>query len=194
MWTPRRIIKYLVLLFCGFMALKPILPIGDYSRGMATGMLMIFFGIVFILFYLIALVRNIDRLTNKLDQFDWPLSAIFCLFILLFLLINNADEGKFWTSPILKSEITNSDIPSHGGVIILYKNGTFSAIRSYVDFSETYQGNYYIKNNKLYLERPELPDLTEKIISTKYEIDSLRMKLTPCQKGYNTLDISFIKK
>lgn len=167
---------------------------GDYSRGMLTGMSMVLFGSVFILVYLIALVRNIDRFANKLERFDWPFSAIFCLFILLFLLINNADEGKFWTSPILKSEITDNDIPSHGGKIILYGNNSFTAIRSYVDFSEAYQGNYRLAHDTLYLERAELPELTENIIYTTYTIDSIEMKLIPCKQGYNELIINFKRK
>lgn len=194
MWSTRRIIKYVILLFCGFMALKPILPIGDYSSGMATGMLMILFGSILVFIYFIAFIRNIERVYNGKDRFDWMLTAIFCTFILLFFMVRNADEGKFWTHPVLKSEITSNDIPSHGGEIILYENNSFAAVRTYVDFSEVYQGNYTVSHDTLYLDRPDLPKFTENIISTTYTIDSTAAQLTPCKKGYNTLHIHFIEK
>ncbi|MBC8882424.1 hypothetical protein H9X57_00295 [Flavobacterium piscinae] len=57
------------------------------------------------------------------------------------------------------------------------------------DFSCTYQGDYRISNDTLYLDRNELESLTENIFTTKYSINKKDSLLQPIKKGFEVINI-----
>ena len=100
-------------------------------------------------------------------------------------------DKKFWTD---KSLIGFLEIEgtSKSGTLVLFKNGTFGASHHHADYSCTYQGNYKIIDNQLFLKRTDLTELTDKVFTTEYLINRKDSILQPMKNGFMKIEISEI--
>ncbi|KOS05072.1 hypothetical protein AM493_02750 [Flavobacterium akiainvivens] len=174
---------YFFLVLFAALALANLIPIGDYSSGMANGLLMLLFSALFIVSFLIVIVINIYKKT----RFDWIPVGIFGVFALFFTLTIQSEGGKFWTSVVLEANTDNQHNP-HDGRLVLYENHSFTGTEVFTDFSMSYSGNYRINNDTLYLDREDLPEKTGGLLTTKYYIDS-KNRLIPADTLYKPLII-----
>lgn len=172
---------YFFLVLFAALALANLIPIGDYSRGMASGLLMLFFTALFIVLFLVVIVINIYNKTG----FDWIPVGIFSVFAVLFVLAIQSEDGKFWTSVVLEADTGYRRCP-HNGSLTLYKNHSFTGTEVFADFVMCYSGNYRISNDTLYLNREDLPEKTGALLTTRYYFDR-KNRLIPADTRYKPL-------
>lgn len=183
----KELIKYLCLLIPGLLALYIWLPIGDYSSGIAHGLGFVFFELLFLLIFIIIIVTQIVR--AKKIKFDYTPVIIFLIQGLLVYFSFTMEGRKFWTWQILAAETENEVSLPKIGRLTLYKNKSFSATRVQTDYSNTYQGNYTISNDTLYLHRKDLPKITEGLFTTIYLINQKDKTITPPEGNFLNLRI-----
>lgn len=181
----KALIKHLCFLIPGLLALYILLPIGDYSFGMAHAFGFVFFELLFLLVFIVIIVKQIAKV--KKVKFDYIPIGIFLLQSLLLCLSFTSKDRKFWTVPIITAEIDSENI--HGGSLTLYKNNSFNATQGFADFTHSYQGNYIISNDTLYLEREDLPQITEGLFTTIYLINQKDKTITPPEGNFLNLRI-----
>ena len=182
----KKIIKYLSLLIPGLLALYILLPIGDCSSGIAHGLGFVFFELIFILIFIVIIIIQIVKAKNI--KFDYiPIGIFFIQSLLLYLSFTSKDR-KFWTVPVITAKIDDKNI-HRSSSLTLYKNNSFNAKHRFVDFSHSYQGSYTISNDTLYLEREDLPQITEGLFTTIYLINQKDKTITPIDRNFLNLRI-----
>jgi len=181
------VIKYSVLLTLGVLILWIIIPFGDYTAGLLTALFTILLVAIFMFFFFIITIGNVIKVYKIKQKFDFiPLyiTAIFSIFIVF---IFTSDNKKFWTTVVITSEI--ADPNSNGGSLTLYKNNSFKVVQLYTDYSETYQGNYTIKNDTLFLDRKNLSAITDSLFTITYIWKVNDSTLIPLNKKFSTLKV-----
>lgn len=169
------------------LTLYQILPIGDYCSGLVQALLMILFCGLSILSFIIFTIIDITRLIRKKIKFDFTPLIILTSFFLVFFIFINSESDKFWTKTVLTGQIDEGDL--RAAHIQLYSNNTFSASISYVDWSCTYQGDYKINNDTLFLKRDDLSELTNNVFDTKYKFSDQDSLLIPVDKKFKMVKI-----
>ncbi|KGO91268.1 hypothetical protein [Flavobacterium subsaxonicum] len=184
----KKLIKYGTLFLIGTLLLYNILPMGDYGRGMGSGLALVLFGSILILAFIIVALRFGIALYRGQKDYDFiPLLIIACYLLIAWIALA-ADGHKFWTNKVLGANIENQH--TSGGSLTLYKNNSFAATRLYADFSETFQGNYTIVNDTLYLERDNLSKITDSLFTTQYFISKKDSTLFAKGTGFDNLKIA----
>jgi len=179
--------KYLILIIFGVLTLNIFLPIGDYCRGIVTGVGFIFFGSIFILSFLIFLMINLYQVYKKKKKIDFVLIIIFLFFISATTILLNLENKKFWSHIVMEGIVLDDNFNS--GKIILYKNGTFAATHRRIDYSCTYQGNYDLKNDILVLRRENLSELTTYLFTNEYILSKKDSIFQPIDGNYALIQI-----
>ncbi len=136
------------------------------------------------------IITIIDVIRNKKtkQKFDFiPLVLTLTIGMSYFLILEQ-DESKFWTERILTGWIEVEPTPK-SGQLRLYKNGTFAAILHNADYSRTFQGGYELNDNRLRLNRVDLPEVTQKVFTTEYDDNDKNKTLNPTDKSYGIIEI-----
>jgi hypothetical protein len=187
-----KITKYGLLITLALLTLYQILPIGDYCSGIVQALLMFIFGGILILSFIIFTVIDASRLIRKKIKYDFIPLIIITLFFSVFFIFINSEIDKFWTKTTLTGQIDEGDL--RAAQIQLYSNNTFAVRISYIDWSCTYQGDYKISNDTLFLMRDDLMKLTNNVFDSKYKFsyqDSLlipvdrKCKMIKTKTGHN---------
>ena len=182
------------MIVLALLTLYQIMPIGDYSSGLEKIFLLIILGGLLILSFIVFVIVDIVRFIKMKRKFDFVPLIIITLFLTVFLIFNNSKTDKFWTKTILTGQIVEGDL--RAAQIQLYRNNTFAIRISYVDWCFTYQGDYTIKKDTLFLNRDDINKLTNNEFDTKYTFsyrDSLlipinkKCKMIKIKTGHNTL-------
>lgn len=160
------------------------LPVGDYCKGLINYLRSLFLiGLLLLSVFIFTYLSLTYRRYKSCDFF--PLLIALTFGILWYILLNQT-EKKFWTQKTLVGKVHIEWIRKHG-TLKLFKNGSFAATRHHADYSCTFQGNYTIHDKILTLNRTELVTLTDSIFTTTYTIsDSV---LTPKVNGFKTIRI-----
>jgi hypothetical protein len=185
--TLRRALKYALLLCIGTFMLLNIVPMGDYGRGMASGILFIFLAGLLLLAYVITTISNAVGTYKKKYKFDFIPTLIIIFFVIITALQFTADGNKFWTTQILQASANNPKIS--GCTLVLYKDNSFAVTELHSDFSKTYQGNYHIKQDTLYLDRQDLTMVSDGMFAAQYFISKKDSTLYPVGKNFDNLKI-----
>jgi len=184
----KKLLKYGILSFFGLAMTYQFIPIGDYCRGLATGLNFIFFAGLLILTFIIITISNLIKVYKKKEKFDFiPLILILCLGIFIYSIIG-LENDKFWTKRTLIG-IIKVDGSTKRGTLKLYENGSFGATYHNVDYSCTFQGNYEMNKNKLKLKRADINKLTENVFATEYIIDRKDSILKPINTDLKLIKI-----
>ncbi len=190
-----RINKYGLLITLALLTLYQIMPIGDYCSGLVQALLMMIFGGLLILSFIVFTIIDITRLIRKKIKFDFAPLIIITLFVSVFFIFINSENDKFWTKTTLTGQIDEGDL--RAAQIQLYSNNTFAIRISYIDWNCTYQGDYKINNDTLFLKRDDLTELTNNEFDSKYKFsyrDSLlipvdkKCKMIKIKTGHNRVD------
>jgi hypothetical protein len=180
-------ILYGILIVLGVFLLIQIIPIGDYCGGLMNFLISIVILVLIMLIVLITSIIEIYRYIKNKTKFDFIPIIISFSILIIFYLIMETESDKFWTSEKLNGITISTAAKS--GTLKLYNNGSFAAKYNQADFSCTYQGDYRISNDTLYLDRNELESLTENIFTTKYSINKKDSLLQPIKKGFEVINI-----
>lgn len=183
----KRIIRYSVLIFLGVFLLLQIIPVGDYCGGLMNFLISTLIIIFIIIFTTIISIIDAYRYIKIKSKFDFIPLIITFSFLIIYFFVLQFETDKFWTSEKLNGVTFSKAAKS--GTLKLYTNGSFAAKYNQADFSCTYQGDYRISNDTLYLERKELESLTENIFTTKYSINKNDSLLQPIKKGFEVINI-----
>lgn len=169
------------------LTLYQILPIGDYCSGLVQALLMIIFGGLLILSFIVFTIVDVVRLIRKKIRFDFLPLIIITVFFSVFFIFINSETDKFWTKTTLTGQTDEGDL--RAAQIQLYSNNSFSVRISYVDWSCTYQGDYKINNDTLFLKRDDLTELTNNVFDTKYKFSYQDSLLIPIDKKCKKIKI-----
>lgn len=165
--------------------LYPSIPIGDYCRGLANGVITFFLGVVLILFNVIIYIIYIFRYfkTKKtIDIIPLVLTIIFMISCFYFIKLN---DKKSWTKEVYRGYINvEKEIHNSDNRLILYKNNSFAITRYHIDYSCTYQGSYELQNGYLRLKRNDLSEITKNLFFTEYKLNSIDSTFYPTNKEY----------
>lgn len=177
--------KYCILIIFSILTLYQIFPFGDYCSGLVQLILMVIFGGLFLLSFLIFTVIDIIRFKRRRKKFDYIPAFILVFFLFISYIFLTSENEKFWTKLALTGQIDVGDLRS--AKIKLYQNNTFSVRVSYVDFSCIYQGKYKVENDTLTLLRKDLPELTNNLFTTKYEYSYQDHLLVPVDTTFEKI-------
>ena len=180
----KKIIKYGLLILFSLGFLYQLIPIGDYSSGLLN-----VFGFLLFLFLLVILIITfliIDiRKTKKVDTFFTMISVSTITLLLYFFTTGNY---IFWKNKVYEYSLLNE---SKIIKLRLYDNNSFSLTLFGADYSDTYQGNYKIDNNVLYIERKDVKELSNNLITNEYKIiDNFKKELIPVEIEFQKLKLS----
>ena len=184
-------IPYIIPLFLGIGLIFQIIPFGDYSEGLLTGLFIVFFGGLLIIYFVTYAIYQIWRKNKKKKTPHFFPLIISALFLIIFYSLTQVEEKKFWTSKFLIANIykkSSTKTPKEAN-LTLYRNGSFAVSLIYADYSSTYQGRFEIKRDTLKLKRKNLPDLTNSLICSKYLIDKTQNKIIPLINHFDDLEI-----
>lgn len=178
----RNAIKYLILVFLGFLTLKKNIHFGDYCSGMPDGIQWIFFCLLFIIAVIILIIKN---------KYD---SKIYLIVVIIVIL-------NFTTKPTIDffsnkniTLIGNLNNQNRSRIITLFENKTFEIKIRSIEWSCFYKGNYEIVNDLLILKKENFIEETDSLFTYKYKIDLKNKVLIPLEKRFNTITIESINK
>lgn len=146
-----------------------------------------FFGADSILSFIVFTIVDVARLIRKKIRFDFLPLIIITVFLSVFFILINSETDKFWTKTTLTGQTDEGDLRK--AQIQLYSNNSFSVRISYVDWSCTYQGDYKINNDTLFLKRDDLTELTNSVFDTKYKFSYQDSLLIPINKKCKMIKI-----
>jgi len=175
-----------VLFLIAVLMVCTVLPVGDYSSGIVHALWLVLLGGIFLIVFLIAISESFYSLLKKKERFNFtPLVLLTVLSLVVYLSVFT-DNNKFWTLKILEAEIQNSQ--AYGGSLTLYNNQSFAAAVRSAEYSKTFQSDYKMNGDTLYLEREDLIAVTDSLFTTSY----LRVNDTlfvPLAHGFDSLSI-----
>ena len=155
-----KLLKRGLVILLGIIPIYILLPIGDYRSGMASALSSLFFEAIFVLTSLIVIITY--AIKKKI-----AVTALITLFILtsFYIFLLNLEDDKFWTTKKLEAFTYKGLIRAN---LRLYDNKTFTASVWGVENGYSFQGNFNISNDTLYLMREDLPKLTHDYITNTY--------------------------
>lgn len=176
----RKRIKYGILSILLILGLCLNIHFGDYCDGMGKGLLFAFLSIIFIICFLIIEIRDLFKLVDKGEKFDFIPLYLFITFILLngFLIV--ANQNKFWKKIKYEGVIGNY---SSRASILFFENNSFEATYSYVENRCTFVGKYHFEKNMLILEDDKIEIKTDSSLTKRYLLISDSI-LQPIDKKY----------
>ena len=184
-----KILKYLPLIFIGFIGINHNMS----ETGCISGMGIIFFIIILTSFYfiylIILLIINIYKIFKNKANFDF-VPIIITLFLLFLIWLTSQDFLKSKT--LLSARISNVSEVSRLQIILNLKSNS----KCYIFFSYGGEGckysyNYTIKNDSLEIEK-SIINQSDSVLTNRYYIDRKQQKLIPItksQKKYLSFDI-----
>ncbi|CAM3951892.1 MULTISPECIES: hypothetical protein [Flavobacterium] len=179
-------LKYLILTLIGLLWLKIFFPFGDYCSGLLDGLMMLFFGGIFTLLFIILFFVNIFHVNKQNRKFDYILVLIFLFFSFFFFIMINLKQDKFWTRIIWEGDMDvnkNYDI----GNLKLYKNNTFEAIYEEGCYKCVAVGDFKMKHDTLYLLRKDIVQKTDSVFTDKYLFNKNKTRLLSIQNSFISL-------
>ena len=183
------IVKYGILSLIGIYLILQFLPIGDYCSCIGNFLSSLFLiGLLIIIVFILA-IRNLIRIKKKKEKFDFIPLIITLFFGIMWCLLVDMIDKKFWTEKSLVAFVEMEGTPN-SGTLVLFENGSFGASYHRADYSCTYQGNYKIIDNQLTLNRTNLSELTHKVFTTEYLINRKDSILKPMKDGFREIKIS----
>lgn len=182
-----RIIKYGLLTGLTILTFYQNCPFGDYCSGLVEALSFVILGGLFLISFLIFITIDLIKTFKKKRKFDFLTFIILTVFLVGNSLLLDNEKDKFWTDKELVGKVEVGDL--RAAQIVLYTNQTFSVWTSYVDWSCTYSGRYYIQENILRLERDDLEEVTNNVFTNKYEILKSDSLLIPLKSGIEKIRI-----
>jgi hypothetical protein len=163
-------VKYIIaiaLVLVGCMMLRTQLIIGDDCKSMLSGLLFLFWGIMYFVIFLLGIL------------YAKSMATLFkvTVFVSLGLLIV-PPIAKNINGPLLLSAKSKNK-----SFLDLRKNGQFTAAIGFVDASCYYQGTYRFEGDSLFLLRDNLPELTDSLFCEAYFFEREQNLLRPIGKG-----------
>ena len=187
--TERKKIKYGTLLVLGLIILSLNIHFGDFCEGMAKGLLFVLLSAIFILCFLIIELRDLYKLINKKEKFDFiPLSFLVILIASSWFFIV-ANENKFWREIKYEGVIENGNARKW---IVFYENNSFEATISHVENRCTFVGKYHIENNIIILDDKNIESKTDENFTKKYLIIADTV-LQPLDKKYRRIQLKSLQ-
>jgi len=182
-----RKIKYVFLLGLIFLNLHLLIPFGDYCSGFAEVLLYILFGGLFFLTFLMFSTIDLVRKIKKKVKFDFIPVFLLIFFLTANWIVLTRENRKFWKKAELEGvfEINDEQVAK----LILYNNGTFDVVVSYIESNCVYSGRYLIQNQNLTLKRSDLEEQTNMTFTTKYRIDLQGSLLLPFDSTFERIKI-----
>jgi hypothetical protein len=182
----RKKIKYGILSILLLLGLGLNIHFGDFSEGMAKGLLFAFLGLIFILCFVIIEIRDLYKLVRKGEKFDFIPLCLFILFVALNSFLIMANDNKYWRKIKYEGVI---DDEYERAWIVLYENNSFEATRSYVENRCTFIGKYHIEKNIIVLDDENIESKTDQKITKRYLIISDSI-LQPLDKKYSRIKLN----
>ncbi|MGQ7947103.1 hypothetical protein [Flavobacterium sp. WC2509] len=182
----RKKIKYGILSILLLLTLCLNIHFGDFCEGMAKGLLFAFLSIIFILGFIIIEIRDLFKLVDKGEKFDFIPLYLFILFVVFNSFLFVANENKFWRE--IKYEGIIEDEYERAW-IVLYENNSFEITRSYIENRCTFIGKYHIEKNIINLDDENIESKTDKKITKRYLIISDSI-LQPLDKKYRKIKLN----
>ena len=183
-----RIIKYGLLIVLIILTLSYEFPTGDYVSGLGRAICIILFLGLLILSFIIFTIIDFIRFMKKKSRFDFIPVTIIIIFFIAFLNLSNSENDKFWTKTVLTAQTDDGTEAQ----LKLYGNNTFLVKIPHSDCSFHYQGDYKIHNDTLILERKDLPELTSKLVGTRYKVSKHDSMLIPFDNEYKKFKIKTV--
>jgi len=187
------LIKYGILTILGIGLLYQIIPIGDYCSGLLGFLNLIVFGGLLIFTFIIISIIDLIRVFRKKQKFDFIPLILTLIFCISYYLVLELENKKFWTKSTLIGFVIKEGTP-RSGTLKLYKNKSFGATLHSADFSCTFQGEYEITEDTLYLKRNGISELTEQMFTTKYIINKKDSVLFPLERDFLKIEIRKISE
>ncbi len=179
-----KIFRYIFLVSLGVALITRVIPFGDYCTGLWNGLFAFLIGGLMFLAVTIFGLIDIFKTKTKVDLIPLLILVIIGITYTNYCSLKNK---KFWTSILLKAEVENAE-NWKGGVLYLYKNGSFAVTTFDVEINCTYQGCYTLNGDTLKLQKQDLELLTNSVFNNHYYLNRPENLIIPISNNASQCD------